>query len=265
MLRLFYQGHSLGRNILGTPESLENLTHKTIIDFFKNNYHTDQMVICSVGNITSARLFKLAEKYFGSLPGNYRQVPRNPPGEYKATHVTSRKDTFQTHCIIGNTGYDLQHERRIGLHLLNNIIGGPGLNTRLNMSLREKNGYSYHTESHYSPYSDTGVMSVYFSGDKSKLERSRKVVLREFARLREKKLGTLQIHRARKQLLGQIAISSENNETLMLSMAKSFLVYDKVEGLPEIEKKIQAITPDEILEIANEILEEKQLSSLTYI
>jgi len=260
-----YNGQSIGRNILGTPQSLEGLTRMSIIDFLENNYHTDQMVICSVGNITSARLLKLAEKYFGSIPGNKRLGKRNPIRNYTPSHVKVKKDTYQSHSIIGNTGYDLQHESRIGLHLLNNIIGGPGLNTRLNMSLREKNGYSYHTESHYSPYSDTGVISVYFSGDKSKLERSRKVVMREFARLRDQKLGTLQIHRAKRQLLGQIAISSENHETLMLSMAKSYLVYNKVDGLKEIEKKIQAITSGEIIGIANEILDEKQLSSLTYI
>jgi predicted Zn-dependent peptidase len=223
------------------------------------------MVICSVGNISFARFRKLCEKHFGEVRENRRLEKRNPIGEYRPGHVRAEKDTFQSHCIIGNTGYDLQDERRLGLHLLNNIIGGPGLNTRLNLSLREKNGYSYHTESHFSAYSDTGVFSVYFSGDKSKLERSRKVVLREFARLRDKKLGTLQMHRAKKQLLGQIAISSENNETLMLSMAKSYLVYNRIDGLKEIEKKIQAISPEELIEIANEILEERQLSSLTYL
>ena len=132
------------------------------------------------------------------------------------------------------------------------------------MSLREKNGYSYHNESHFSPYSDTGVLSIYFSSDKSKLEQSKKVVMREFARLRETKLGTMQLHKAKRQLLGQIAISSENHETLMLSMAKSYLVYNKIDGLKEIGKKIDAVSADEILEIANEILDVKQLSSLTY-
>ena len=151
------------------------------------------------------------------------------------------------------------------MHLLNNMIGGPGLNTRLNLTLREKNGYSYHTESHYSPYSDTGVLSVYFTGDKSKLERSQKVVMREFAKLREKKLGILQLSRAKRQLLGQIAISAENNETLMLSMAKSYLVYNKFDDLNEIGIKIDRITAEEILEISNEVLDKEKLSSLTYL
>lgn len=262
---LIYKGQSIGRNILGTPQSLKEISRMGIINFMREHHHTDEMVICSVGNIPMGRLKKSVGKYFGGIPGNFRKLQRKTLGEYTSSHITSQKDTFQAHCIIGNTGYDLKHERRIGLHLLNNILGGPGLNTRLNMSLRERNGYSYHTESNFSPYSDTGIMSVYFSSDKSKLERSRKVVMREFARLRDIKLGTLQLHRAKRQLLGQIAISSENHETLMLSMAKSYLVYNKVDDLKEIGKKIDRISSIEILEIANEILDEKKLSSLTYI
>ena len=238
---LIYKGQSIGRNILGTPQSLKEISRMGIINFMREHHHTDEMVICSVGNIPMGRLKKSVEKYFGGIPGNFRKLQRKTLGEYTSSHITSQKDTFQAHCIIGNTGYDLKHERRIGLHLLNNILGGPGLNTRLNMSLRERNGYSYHTESNFSPYSDTGIMSVYFSSDKSKLERSRKVVMREFARLRDIKLGTLQLHRAKRQLLGQIAISSENHETLMLSMAKSYLVYNKVDDLKEIGKKIDRI------------------------
>jgi len=262
---LIYKGEAIGRNILGTPRSLSGFSRKDILQFLKEHYNTDEMVICCVGDIPEGRFYKSVEKNFGGIPANHRQEPRPVLGEYISSNITAQKDTYQAHCIIGNTGYDLQDERRIGLHLLNNIIGGPGLNTRLNMSLREKNGYSYNTESHFSPYSDTGVFVVYFSSDKSKLERSRKVVMREFGRLRDKKLGTLQLHRAKRQLLGQIAISSENNETLMLSMAKSYLVYNEIDSLEEIGKKIDRIISGEILEIANDVLIEKQLSSLTYI
>ncbi len=223
------------------------------------------MVICSVGNISFPRLKKGIEKHFGQVPFKLRNQKRPGILSYDPSSQTMQKDTYQAHCIIGNLAYDLNDERRIGLHLLNNILGGPGLNTRLNMTLREKNGYSYHTESHYSPYSDTGILSVYFSGDKSKLERSKKVVLREFAKLREKKLGTLQLSRAKRQLLGQIAISAENHETLMLSMAKSYLVYNKFDSLKEIGEKIDRITAEEIQDIANEVLDQAKLSSLTYL
>ncbi len=260
-----YKGQSIGRNILGSPESLSGFTHDDLLRFVSNNFHTDEMVICSVGNISFPRLKKGIEKHFGQVPFKSRYKKRSGILPHDPSSLTMQKDTYQAHCIIGNLAYDLNDERRIGLHLLNNIIGGPGLNTRLNMTLREKNGYSYNTESHYSPYSDTGVLSVYFSGDKSKLERSKKVVLREFAKLRDRKLGTLQLSRAKRQLMGQIAISAENHETLMLSMAKSYLVYNKFDDLKEIGKKIDRITAEEILEIANEVLDNAKLSSLTFI
>lgn len=260
-----YAGQSIGRNILGSPTSLAGFNQEDLLRFISNNYHSDEMVICSVGNISFPRLKKGIEKYFGQVPFKSRNQQRPRIRPYDPSSITLKKDTYQAHSIIGNLAYDLNDERRIGLHLLNNIIGGPGLNTRLNLSLREKNGYSYHTESHYSPYSDTGVLSIYFSSDKSKLKQSEKVVIREFTKLREKKLGTLQLSRAKRQLMGQIAISAENHETLMLSMAKSYLVYHKFDNLKEIGKKIDRISAEEVLEIANEVLDKAKLSSLTYI
>ncbi len=260
-----YKGQSIGRNILGSPESLSGFNQEDLLRFVSHNYHTDEMVICSVGNISFPRLIKGIEKYFGQIPVKSRNQKRPGILSYEPADRMVKKDTYQSHCIIGNLAYDLNDERRLGLHLLNNMIGGPGLNTRLNMTLREKNGYSYHTESHYSPYSDTGVLSVYFSGDKRKLEQSRKVVLREFSKLRETKLGTLQLSRAKRQLMGQIAISAENHETLMLSMAKSYLVYNRFDDLKEIGDKIDRISAEEIMEIANEVLDNANLSSLTYI
>jgi len=260
-----YAGQSIGRNILGSPKSLEEFKQEDLLRFVGNNYHSDEIVICSVGNISFPRLKKGVEKFFSHVPFKARNQQRQGIQAYDPSNITLQKDTYQAHCIIGNLAYSIIDERRIGLHLLNNIIGGPGLNTRLNLSLREKNGYSYHTESHYSPYSDTGVLSVYFSGDKSKLKQSRKVVIREFSKLREKKLGTLQLSRAKRQLMGQIAISAENHETLMLSMAKSHLIYNKFDDLREIGKKIDKITAEEILAIANEVLDNSKLSSLTFV
>jgi len=260
-----YKGQSIGRNILGSPESLSRFKQEDLLRFVSHNYHTDEMVICSVGNISFPRLIKGIEKYFGQVPLKSRNQKRPGILPYEPADATVKKDTYQAHCIIGNMAYDLNDDRRLGLHLLNNMIGGPGLNTRLNMTLREKNGYSYHTESHYSPYSDTGILSVYFSGDKSKLEQSKKVVMKEFSKLREKRLGTLQLSRAKRQLMGQIAISAENHETLMLSMAKSYLVYNKFDDLKEISIKIDRITAEQIMEIANEVLDRVNLSSLTYI
>ncbi len=260
-----FRNHPFGRNILGTAVSLNNTERGKVMEFVRRNYCTYEMVLCSVGNISFKRLSNLAEKFFGGIPAKSRVTGRKKTGIYTPSHQTITKPILQGHCILGNVAYDLNNDKRIGLHLLNNIIGGPGLNSRLNLTLRERNGYSYHTESHYSPYSDTGIISIYFSGDKTKIERSKKTVLREFEKLRSNKLGTLQLTRAKRQLLGQIAISAENHETQMLSSAKSYLVYNRVDSLEEIGRKIERVSAEDILEIANEIFHPDRLSSLTYI
>ena len=256
--------HPIGRNILGSPNTLKTFSRKDILYFISNNYATDEMVICSVGNITSSRLFKMAVKYVNDIPAKSRKKERSPIKPYNHSRLIKNLNTFQSHTIVGNRAYAVQDKRRVGLHLLINLLGGPGLNTRLNMTLREKNGYSYHTESHYTPYSDTGIVNVYFSSDKEKIDKSKKVVMREFGKLRKQKLGSLQLSKAKKQLMGQIAIGSENHENLMLNMAKSFLIFNEVDGLEEIQRKIDAVSAEELMDIANEILDENNLSILTY-
>jgi predicted Zn-dependent peptidase len=261
---LLFNGQPIGRNILGTAESLNSINRKELTDFMGANYFTDEMVLCSVGNISFRRLVSLAGRYFSEVPDKRRTGKRLPVAGYQPSEKTILKNTYQAHSIIGATAYSFMDERRFGMHLLNNILGGPGLNTRLNMSLRERNGYSYHAESHYSPYSDSGVVMVYFSGDKNKLDKSSRVVMRELRKLREEKLGTLQLHRAKKQLMGQVAISAENHESLMLSMAKSYLIFNKFDSLEETGKKIDNITAEQINGIANEIFTESRLSRLAY-
>ena len=260
-----FQGHPIGRNILGTIESLGKIERPHILKFLNDNYATTEMVICSVGNISFNRWLNIIRKYFGDIPAKTRKRQRININDFTPGNITREKKTFQVHALTGTRAYQVKDERRITLHLLNNILGGPGLNSRLNMTLRERNGFSYQTESHYSPYSDTGVLNVYFSCDKSKLNQCRDVVSRELHRLRNQKLGTLQLLKAKKQLVGQVALSSENHEALMLSMAKSYMIFNKFESTEEIKKKIDAISADQIIEAANDILDESKLFRLTYI
>ena len=260
-----FQGHPIGRNILGTIESLGKIERPHILKFLNDNYATTEMVICSVGNISFNRWLNIIRKYFGDIPAKSRKRQRININDFTPGNITREKKTFQVHALTGTRAYQVKDERRITLHLLNNILGGPGLNSRLNMTLRERNGFSYQTESHYSPYSDTGVLNVYFSCDKSKLNQCRDVVSRELRRLRNQKLGTLQLLKAKKQLVGQVALSSENHEALMLSMAKSYMIFNKFDSTEEIKKKIDAINADQIIEAANDILDESKLFRLTYI
>jgi predicted Zn-dependent peptidase len=152
----------------------------------------------------------------------------------------------------------------MGMFLLNNILGGQGLNSRLNLSLREKNGLAYNVESSYNPYYDTGAFTIYFGTDSHHLERSIKVTFAELNKLRTKALGRIQLSKAKNQMKGYLARGYENHESLMLSLGKSLLVFDRVESLEEVCRKIDRITSSELLATANEIFEPGKLSTLIY-
>ena len=261
---LIYKNAPIGRSILGTPEKLRKLSKNALNRFIQQHYNTDQIIVCSVGKLSFPRLVKYFEKYFGNVPATYRTWQRKKAGFYHPETKIIDKDTYQSHCIIGNRAYDLNDKRRTDLHLLNNILGGQGLNSRLNLSLREKNGYAYNIESNYSPYFDTGVLSIYFGTDRKNLEKSINLTHKEFDKLKTQKLGQIQLARAKRQLMGQLMRSSEINENLMLAIGKSFLVYGNVETPEEINRKIEAITASGLMEIANEILDSDQLSMLAY-
>jgi len=262
---LLFKEHPLGNNILGTPESLESASRADILRFTEQNYATEEIVICSVGNFPFKRLKNIITRYFQDIPAKPRMRFRYHVNDNSSLLVNKEKNTYQSHTIIGNIGYAITDERRMGLHLLNNIIGGPGMNSRLNMALRERNGYSYNTESHYNAYTDTGVLTIYFSSDKNKLSSCKKIVFRELRKLRNNRLSDIQLLKAKRQLMGQIAISAEHHESLLLTMAKSYLIFNKVDSLEEIRKKIDILSAGQILEIANEVLNENKLFCLTYL
>ena len=262
---MIYAGHPIGRNILGTQSSIKSFGRAEIEDFMLNNYHTDQMVLCSVGNIQFSKLKRYSEKYFGPVPENARSGKRRAFTAYKPVSKLMNLNTHQVHSILGNVAYNARNKKRLSLVLLNNLLGGQGLNSRLNLSLREKYGYAYNVESSFTPYFDTGVMSIYFGTDRDKYEKSLKLVHRELNKLCTNKLGTLQLKRAKDQMTGQIAISAENKENLLFTLGKSYLLFDKFEDLPEVYRQINSITANQLLDVANETLNPDQLSLLTYI
>lgn len=261
---LIFAGQPIGRNILGSPESVKSYSKKTVTDFIRNNYNTHEMVFCSVGNISDDKILKLFKTHFAGIV-TYNNVPRvNKSWTYKPASLTKKKDTFQNHCIIGNLAYDLKDEKRMGMFLLNNILGGQGLNSRLNLSLREKNGLAYNVESSYNPYCDTGIFSIYFGTDAQYLNKSISIAMSELNKLRTTKLGTIQLSKAKNQIKGYLARGYENHESLMLSLGKSLLVFNKIDTIEDICKKIDSITASELLETANDIFEPGKLSTLIY-
>jgi predicted Zn-dependent peptidase len=262
-----FHGHPMARNILGTEESLYKIDLATIKNFYQTQYATDKMVVSSVGKLSFHKVKKYFEQYFSHIDSRITSYKRQPfsNSSYKVSSKTEEKDTHQTHCLLGAPAYSFNDPKRLPLHLLNNYIGGPGLNSKLNLILREKRGYAYNVESNYTTYSDTGIVSIYFGTDKKDLNKSIALTKKELLKLCNTQLGTAQLTRAKKQLKGQIAISAENNENQMLSIGKSLLVYNKVDSLESILNKIEAISPQQIIEVANEILHPDKLSELTFV
>ncbi len=261
---LVFPDNPIGRNILGEKEKLKSFTRKDILQFIKSNYNTDQIVVSSVGNITFSKLIKQFDKYFGHIPEKSSPVKLIRYSEYSPVSRENKINTFQSHCIIGNIAYNIKDEKRFVLNLLNNVLGGPGLNSRLSMSLREKNGFVYNIDSTYTPYSDTGVISIYFGTDKADIEISIKTVLKELKKLKTKPLTDSQLIKAKRQILGQIAISLESNENLMLSMGKSYMIFNKVDSLEEISRKYNVINAKELQDVANDLFNKEKLSYLVY-
>jgi len=261
---LMYEGHPMGRSILGTPELVRSFQATDIRRFIAANYHTDQMVICSVGNITAKKFFHLATRYFERLMPNFRQEARSRFSAYQPKLKIVEKGTFQAHCILGGEAFDVYHPDRLPLVLLNSILGGQSGNSRLNLSLRERNGIAYNLESSYTAYSDTGTLTIYFGTDPENLDRALMLIDKEIKLLQNKSLGGLQLNKARKQLIGQLAMSQENHEDLMLAIGKSMLVFNKVESLKDIYKKIEEISGSQLMEIANRVLLPGNLSRLIY-
>lgn len=259
-----FRNHPLGRNILGSRSSLRTINKEKLTQFIARNYATDQMVFSSIGDIPFKSVVKYALKFLGDIPAKSSPTERAPFSGYTPTRIEQRKNSHQVHCILGNICYDYHHPNRAGMLLLINLLGGPGMNTRLNLALRERNGFSYNIEASYTPYSDTGICSIYFSTDKERLERSLNIVHKELALIRQKPLGTLQLSKAKQQFIGQLAIASESLEHQMLAMGKSMLVFQKVEPIKEIYQKINAVTHSRIQDIAQEVFQEESFSRLIY-
>ena len=261
---LVFDGHPIACNILGTPKTVKSFGKKDILKFIKDNYHTDRMVISSVGNIQFETLIKLADKYFGVIPANLRKTERQKITEYHPHKKVIHRKNHLAHCMIGNQAYAVEDKNRLGLVLLNNLLGGPGLNSRLNLALRERHGYAYDIESSYQAYSDTGIFCIYFGTDPENLKKATALVIKELQNLRNKKLGVLQMSRAKKQIIGQLAIALESNLSEMLSNGKRILQVSRIESVKEIICSINDLTAAQLLEVSNEIFNPKALSTLIY-
>lgn len=259
-----FQGHTIGRNILGTKKSVKSFTQEDLIRFLKRTYIGEHIVFSSIGNISPKKIEKLAHKYFEFPLWSKTKVDRTAFNNYKTKKIELEKDTHQAHCLMGVPSFDMHHPRRREMVLLNSLLGGMGLNSRLNLNIREKHGVTYTIESNYSAYSDTGLFSIYFGSEKVASARIIKLVFKELNKLKETSLGIKQLHQSKEQLKGHIALAQENKVNLMLALGKSLLYFDKIDTNQEIFDSIDKITSSDLLDLSNMVFQEDQLSMLIY-
>ena len=259
---MIFADSELGHNILGTKSSIARYNTEAVRGFVGRTYTTDQMVFSSIGSMSVKSVQGVAEKYFARYPATVRTFRRTAPSTAPAFDKTVNKHTHQVHCVTGARAYDINDERRLPLALLVNILGGPSANSRLNVSLREKNGLSYNIEASYTPYNDCGLAAIYFSSDHSNADHCRELVDRELALLRRTKLTPRQLSMAKRQFLAQMAISMESNEGYMLGAGKSFLVHDEIDTMEDVYKKVAAVTAERIVEAAEDVF--SRMSTLIY-
>lgn len=261
---LIFKGHPLGRNILGDPQQLKHFRSEDALRWTKRFYRPTNMVFFLRGNVDFKRVVRHVEKLTADIPFCTADKIRTPLPPYIPESPTLHRDTHQAHVMIGRRSYDAHSGKRTGLYLLNNILGGPGMNSRLNVALRERRGLVYNVESNLSSYTDTGVFSIYFGCDPDDTNTCLKLVHKELKRMREIRMTETQLTAAKKQIIGQIAVASDNFENLALDMGKAFLHYNKYESQEEVFARIESLTSSDLLEIANEMFDESQLSTLIY-
>lgn len=259
-----FAGHTLGRNILGTPETVSQISRTDLLEFMANHYKTDEIVVAVLGNYSFNKIVKIGTKYFESVPANLTPRTRVAPQPSAAHQIVVHKPIMQAHCMMGTMAYSLHHPFKTGLLLLNNYFGGNGMSSVLNLQLREKYGIAYTIESNYSPLSDTGIFALYFGTDKEKVNKATELIFKEFRKVRSHPLTEIQLQKAKNKFIGQIALGEENRIGLIISMAKSLIDYHKIDPLATVFDKINAVTTDEMAQIAEEILDEAKLSRLTF-
>lgn len=262
---LVFNGHAIGHNILGKQELLLKYTTEDALNFVGKQYQPDEMVFFATGNLNFKQLVRWAEKYLLVSKSGETRFERLAPDLYLPAKKIVEKDTHQVHFMLGNRAYHMLHPDRLVLYLLNNILGGPGMNSLLNLSLREKHGLVYNVESNYQPFTDTGVWNVYFGCDPENADKCEQLVYAELQKMREQLIPEKALKKYKLQLLGQMAIASENKESLALNIGKSYMRYGKIYEQDELRNQLESISAEDLQRVAREIFNPEQFSVLKYI
>lgn len=261
---MLFRGHPLGRDILGNAGRLRQYTTADALRFTGRYYTPANTTFYVLGNIAFDRVVRLVDKATRDLP--YKKVVKAPQPlpPYVVEQRVGKHETHQAHVLIGNRSYSRNHPQRLTLQILSNILGGPGMNSLLNVSLREKHGLVYAAESSSFSYNDTGVWAVYFGCDESDVEHCRQLVFQILESLRERPLSESRLRAAKKQMIGQMKLSCDQFESYALALGKTFARSGRHRDVDDIIRRILKITPDDVQSVAREIFDEHRLSTLIY-
>lgn len=260
-----FSGHPLGHNILGTAEKLRRYTTADALRFTRRYYRPENSVFFAYGDVDFARLVRLLERANTVAADEVccdckQSAATLPP--YVAQHIEHHMDTHLAHVMVGTRAYDVHDERRIALYLLNNILGGPGMTARLNVSLRERNALVYTVESMAQSYSDTGLWAVYFGCDQKNVNRCLRLIRRELDKVMQRPLSDAQLRAAKRQIRGQIGIACDSRESFALDFAKSYLHYGWKKDVTALCERIDALTAADLQRVAQDLFAEERLTSL---
>lgn len=259
-----FAGHPLGKNILGTKRSLKTINRDDLISFYKSSYVSHNMVISIIAPSGFDHIIKLIGTYFDSGEPQCSEKINPFPLTYKPFNKSFNYSKHISHALLGNIAYDSFQPERFALALLNNFLGGPAMNARLNLLVREQMGIAYQIESSYTAFSDTGLFSIYYGTDNENIATACEIVLRELETCRTQKWSGSKLDKVKKQAAGQQLIALQNAQNEMLAMAKSMSLYGKVDSYEELAEKLEHVSPADILEVSNKVFEPSQLSFLFF-
>jgi predicted Zn-dependent peptidase len=261
---MVFKGHPLSRNILGTTELVKGFQRKDILDFMAHNYSTNQMVLATIGDISFHSFEKMAMSCFGTQSAHIINRKREKFENYSPENRILERKNHLSHCIIGGLAPEFCSPLRMPIVMLNNVLGGPAMSSRLGLNIREKYGFAYSIESQYTAYSDIGLFNVYMAVDPDSLEKAIGLVYKELEKLCQQKLGTMQLQHAKQQLIGQVALSYESGMNELLSATRSLLMGEPIEYMDDIIRKVEAVTADDLIEMANQVFDKARLSQIVF-
>ena len=277
---VIFKGSPLGHNILGTAEQVRSFKTEDALRFTRKLYRPDNAIFFAYGDIDFKKLVRLLKKSFLSEERRVKSEKFNSPeaqAQFNIQHSTfntqhsfegqtivMQKNTHQAHVMIGTRAYDVNDSRRMPLYLLNNMLGGPGMNAKLNLALREHNGLVYTVESTMVAYGDTGIWSIYFGCDEHDVKRCLRLVRKELDKFMQKPLSEAQLKAAKKQIKGQVGVACDNRENFALDFGKSFLHYGWEKNVDRLYEQVDEITAEQIQAVAQELFDKDRLTTLIF-